>query len=265
MSEHQGTITQVLKRAVASFDKMDAYGKKLDDHRITLGVLLNDLRARVDAGEAGKGVKWWSWYGEHFPDRSRRDAERVMRLASSDDPQAAADEERSRAREGMAAHRKKIATNVSRESHGSDLPDDAAADERAAQWADEMLLRIEQDIKEEDIDLWLGLHALYRRISDQIGELGKQRAAALAPPTEPEPANKRGRPPGSKNKPKEAAPAPEPEELPKPAPTGNDVDTEATAEARKVAAAAAEPEATPDDGSIPGFLRRDPPEQPVQP
>jgi hypothetical protein len=43
------------------------------------------------------------------------------------------------------------------------------------------------------------------------------------------------------------------------------VDTEATAEARKVAAAAAEPEATPDDGSIPGFLRRDPPEQPVQP
>jgi hypothetical protein len=204
-------------------------------------------------------VKWWSWYGEHFPDRSRRDAERVMRLASSDDPQAAADEERTRAREGMAAHRKKIATNVSRESHGSDLPDDAAADERAAQWADEMFLRVEQDIKEEDIDLWLALHALYRRIGDQIGDLGKQRAAALAPPpTEPEPAKKRGRPPGSKNKPKEAAP-------PRPAPTGNDVDTEATAEARKAAAAAAEPEATPDDGSIPGFLRRDPPEQPVQP
>jgi hypothetical protein len=45
MSEHQETITQVLRRAVASFDKMDAYGKKLDDHRITLGVLLNDLRA----------------------------------------------------------------------------------------------------------------------------------------------------------------------------------------------------------------------------
>ena len=36
-------------------------------------------------------------------------------------------------------------------------------------------------------------------------------------------AKKRGRPPGSKNKPKEAAPAPEPEESPKPAPTGNDV------------------------------------------
>ena len=226
---------------------------------ISAGKQLVELQARVDAGEAGKGVKWWSWYGEHFPDRSRRDAERVMRLASSDDPQAAADEERTKAREGMAAHKKEVATNVSRESHGSDLPDDAAADERAAQWADEMFLRVEQDIKEEDIDLWLALHALYRRIGDQIGDLGKQRAAALAPPpTEPEPAKKRGRPPGSKNKPKEAAP-------PRPAPTGNDVDTEATAEARKAAAAAAEPEATPDDGSIPGFLRRDPPEQPVQP
>jgi hypothetical protein len=207
VSEHQETITQVPKRAVASFDKMDAYGKKLDDHRITLGVLLNDLRARVDAGEAGKGVKWWSWYGEHFPDRSRRDAERVMKLASSDDPQAAADEERTKAREGMAAHRKKIATNVSRASHGSDLPNDAAADESAAQWADEMFLRVEQDIKEEDIDLWLGLHALYRRIGDQIGDLGKQRAAALTPPTEPEPAKKRGRPPGPKNKPKEGVDA----------------------------------------------------------
>ena len=123
MSEHQETITQVLKRAVASFDKMDAYGKKLDDHRITLGVLLNDLRARVGAGEAGKGVKWWSWYGEHFQNRSRRDAERVMRLASSDDPQAAADEERTKAREGMAAHRKKIATNVSRDSQPASAPE----------------------------------------------------------------------------------------------------------------------------------------------
>ena len=100
-----------------------------------------------------------------------------MALARADDPEKAAEEERTKARDGMAAHRERVAaTNVSRESHGSDLPDDAAADEGAAQWADEMLLRIEQDIKEEDIDPWLGLHALYRRIGDQIGELGKQRA-----------------------------------------------------------------------------------------
>jgi co-chaperonin GroES (HSP10) len=55
VSEHQETITQVLKRAVASFDKMDAYGKKLDDHRITLGVLLNDLRARGEVIAVGPG------------------------------------------------------------------------------------------------------------------------------------------------------------------------------------------------------------------
>ena len=55
------------------------------------------------------------------------------------------------------------ATNV---SHGSDLPDDAAADERAAQWADEMLLRIEADCKEEDVDLWeLGFRELSYRLA----------------------------------------------------------------------------------------------------
>ena len=105
---------------MASFDKM------LTERSLTItgsrsAYSSNDLRARVDAGEAGKGMKWWSWYGEHFQNRSRRDAERVMGLASSDDPQAAADEERTKAREGMAAHRKKIATNVSRESAGCDL------------------------------------------------------------------------------------------------------------------------------------------------
>ena len=84
----------------------------------------------------------------------------------------------------LQSRQEEFAPAAQAEGHAPDLPDDAAPDERAAQWADEMLLRIEQDIKEEDIDLWLGLHALYRRIGDQIGELGRQREAALAPPTE---------------------------------------------------------------------------------
>ena len=74
----------------------------------------------------------------------------------------------------LQSRQEEFAPAAQAEGHAPDLPDDAAPDERAARWADEMLLRIEQDIKEEDIDLWLGLHALYRRISDQIGELGME-------------------------------------------------------------------------------------------
>jgi len=127
--------------------------------------------------------------------------------------------------------------------------------------ADAMLL-VESFLEQYQIDLQLTRAALIRTLTEaQKANVIEGDAVAEESPS----AKKRGRTPGSKNKPKEAAPAPEPEESPKQAPTGNDMDTEATAEARKAAAAAAEPEATPDDGSIPRFLRRDPPEQPVQP
>ena len=179
--------------------------KKLDDHRITLGVLLNDLKARVGAGEAGKGVKWWSWYGEHFQNRSRRDAERVMRLASSDDPQAAADEERTKAREGMAAHRKKIATNVSRDLQPASAPEGYRHTE------EEVAAGIARDVEteiaaweEEGLDLDLIRELVLSKLKD-----GADREEKAEPP------KRRGRPPGSKNKPKEAAPAEEP---PEPAP-----------------------------------------------
>ena len=91
-------------------------------------------------------------------------------------------------------------------------------------------------------------------------------------------AKRRGRPPGSKNKPNEAASEPA-EESP-----GNSVDTDKSAEAMKAAHEAAEAQSTPaeellaasvepelaastpeGDLTIPTFLRRDPPEQPVQP
>ena len=264
MSEHQETLKQVVARIEASFVKIKNYGDKVDQFRISAGKQLAELQARIEAGEAGKGVRWWAWYAENFKNRTRRDAQRVIALARANDPEKAAEEERTKARDGMAAHRKRVAaTNV---SHGSDLPDDAAADERAAQWADEMLLRIEADCKEEDVDRELGFRELSYRLARALGfkvqwiPWSEEQIAATEAPS----AKKRGRPPGSKSKPREAGPASE--ETSEPAPTGNDVDTEATAEKRKASAAAAEAAlVAPDDGSIPEFLRRDPPEQPVQP
>ena len=204
MSEHQETLKQVVARIEASFVKIKNYGDKVDQFRISAGKQLVELQARIEAGEAGKGVRWWAWYAENFKNRTRRDAQRVIALARANDPEKAAEEERTKARDGMAAHRKRVAaTNV---SHGSDLPDDAADDERAAQWADEMLLRIEADCKEEDVDLELGFRELSYRLARALGfkvqwiPWSEEQIAAAEAPS----AKKRGRPPGSKNKPREA-------------------------------------------------------------
>jgi hypothetical protein len=117
MSDHRETLAQVVKRIEVSFDKIKSYGEKVDQYRISAGKQLVELKARIEAGEDGEGVKWWSWYAEHFKNRTRRDAQKVMKLASADDPEAAAEEERTKSRDGMAAHRKRVAaSNVSRGS-----------------------------------------------------------------------------------------------------------------------------------------------------
>jgi hypothetical protein len=102
MSEHQETIAQTVRRIEVSFDKIKQYSEKADQYRISAGKQLVELKVRIEAGEAGKGVKWWAWYAENF-NRTRRDAQRVMALANADDPEKAAEEERTKARDGMAA------------------------------------------------------------------------------------------------------------------------------------------------------------------
>jgi hypothetical protein len=120
MSEHQETLDQTVKRIEASFAKVETYSKKVGDHRITAGKLLVELQARIEAGEAGDGVKWWHWYAEHFKNRTRRDATKVMALARSDDPDAAAEEEREKNREAKALQRKREADEQPQPEHTSD-------------------------------------------------------------------------------------------------------------------------------------------------
>ena len=70
MSEHQETLKQVVARIEASFVKIKNYGDKVDQFRISAGKQLAELQARIEAGEAGKGVRWWAWYAENFKNRS---------------------------------------------------------------------------------------------------------------------------------------------------------------------------------------------------
>jgi hypothetical protein len=133
------------------------------------------------------------------------------------------------------------------ESHA----DNRTSEEKALDWAQEMFRQIQMDLHQEtDIDP-----------ADGFRELIKILAAELGPDTAPAPAKKRrGRPPGSENKPKPETAEAKPQDQT----TGNGVDPEQSAEemgakfATMEATAAPAPEATvfPEDGSIPPFMRR---------
>jgi hypothetical protein len=79
-----------------------------NNHRLAAGQMLVALRTRVEAD----GLNWWKWAAERF-DRSRKDIAKVMALANADDPEAAVETERTKAREGMARSRKARGANVS--------------------------------------------------------------------------------------------------------------------------------------------------------
>jgi hypothetical protein len=117
--------------------------------------------------------------------------------------------------------------------------------------ADAMLL-VESFLEQYQIDLQLARAALIHMLTEaQKANVIEGEAAVEESP----PAKKRGRPPGSKNKPKETA-----EESPEPAPatTRNEVDPEQSAAAMRAAHEAAEESPlVPDNLDIPPYLRRD--------
>ena len=102
--------TLVIEIRGAMLDINDAK-LKLHTMRLVAGQKLLELRARIEAGEAGD-VTWWAFYEEHLAEfRSRKDAEKLMRMAGADDPEAALQIERAKDR-----NRKRIAR-----SRGADV------------------------------------------------------------------------------------------------------------------------------------------------
>jgi hypothetical protein len=77
--------------------------------RLKVGMKLLELRERVEAGEAGE-ISWWDWFEQRRVDgpfllRSRKDAERLMRIARAEDPESALEEDNAKARERMRKQR----------------------------------------------------------------------------------------------------------------------------------------------------------------
>jgi hypothetical protein len=109
-------VGQTLDESVESIHRKFAEAfdsdKKGNRARLAAGTMLLNLRSRIESGEAGDGISWWAWYESKFV-RSRRDAEKVMALAASDDPVAADEDEKQRNRTAQQKHRD--AADVSRD------------------------------------------------------------------------------------------------------------------------------------------------------
>jgi hypothetical protein len=47
-------------------EKIECEAKKGDEHLIAVAMLVREVKTRIEAGEAGEGVKWLAWATQNF-------------------------------------------------------------------------------------------------------------------------------------------------------------------------------------------------------
>lgn len=79
-------------------------------HQLQAGCRLLALRDRVEAGEAGD-ISWWEYFDTQFTGyiKSRKYAEKLMKWARADDPEAAREADHERVREAKQARKEREA------------------------------------------------------------------------------------------------------------------------------------------------------------
>ena len=91
-------IAEVVVQIRGHFDDAATLEGRADKHRLQAAQLLLQLRQRIEAGEEGD-VAWWDWFETQDMGRGRKDCERLLRIASADDSEAALAEEREKDRD----------------------------------------------------------------------------------------------------------------------------------------------------------------------
>jgi hypothetical protein len=116
-------------------DNASSYWKNAQYCRAAAAMMFFTLRRRVEA----EGHDWWKWQEGKF-DRSRKDIEKLLRIASADHPQAAAEEERTKTRERVQAHRATERTGAAVRSKPEAITITAAPNDRetARQYAEDL-------------------------------------------------------------------------------------------------------------------------------
>jgi hypothetical protein len=102
--KNKTTIEGMIDEIHREFAAATADTKRADRARLRAGKLLLKLRKRIEDGEEGEGVNWWKWYGKNIA-RSKKDAMKVMKLASATDPEAAHEQEKTATKDRMAKGR----------------------------------------------------------------------------------------------------------------------------------------------------------------
>ena len=96
----EASLEQMMNEFHRQFDIAETSDKKSNNARLKAGQLLKDMRKQVEAN----GEKWWPWFEAHSV-RSRKDAEELLEIVGSDDPEAAYEEGKERQRYRMSRAR----------------------------------------------------------------------------------------------------------------------------------------------------------------
>ena len=104
-------IAEVVVQIRGHFYDADQLEVRANKHRLQAGLLLLQLRERIEAGEEGN-VTWWEWFETQDLGRSRKDCERLMRIAGAEWPEKAMADEREKTRLAVAKHREKKAAEL---------------------------------------------------------------------------------------------------------------------------------------------------------
>lgn len=101
---HKSAPIKVLTQAIRiSLELADGANIKAHHYRLDAGRMFVALRERIERS----GKNFWEWRKQHFADRSRRDIEKLIAMAKSEDPEEAAFAARERDRQYQARHRAK--------------------------------------------------------------------------------------------------------------------------------------------------------------
>jgi hypothetical protein len=102
------SVSETLHLATTEWNGIDTLIEgtraKIEQKRIKVGRLLNELRDRIDAGEVGELANWWEWFDDFFV-RSRKDAQKLMTMAASADPVAEHEKEKAATKQRMRNYR----------------------------------------------------------------------------------------------------------------------------------------------------------------
>lgn len=149
------TTRKTLNELVESFRNnltLAAHYKAMSSyHRLQAALELGELRDRVEAGEVGEGVDWWTWFDANVVG-SRSNAEKLLKISRAEDPQAELERQKQRDKEASQRYRD---TSDDRGGNGGEpQPEDEDGDSEQVIWRRGLMYRAQEAIDGAAFEDW---------------------------------------------------------------------------------------------------------------